>query len=138
MDYREMHQIAQDASRVRITAQTILAIVGDSLSEKSHDFLNTMSAYDGAKPLSIRQKEALYALRERSTRSSRISGYKVSTLVQRAFELRVELADDDDVEWLAKLREHGANVLVSKNEARRLIVICKSLEILPADEWINI
>jgi hypothetical protein len=112
-------------------------LAGD-LSERSSDLLTKLTKYDGKQPLSTRQLEALYALRERSTQRSIAGGYRASVLVQEAYEARLDLVEYDDEEWITEMHARGSQLVLSTNQWRRLIYICKDLQILEQDTWIEL
>lgn len=136
MDYREMTTLAGDPVRVRAMASLILQLDPHDLSEGMHGFLSDLSHYDGAKPLSTRQLEALYALRERASRTSRAGHYRAATLINAAWEARFDLLDGDAEEWLDMLRRRGPDVALARMEWRRLFGLCRRLDIVHQDEWI--
>lgn len=140
MDYREMMELGRDPVRVRTLAATIVATSGDTLQEDWYPFLEGLKKYDGTKPLTTRQLEFLYGLRERATRTVRAGPYRADTLARKAWELRHDLGDDDNFEWLEALQKRPSPLRLSRDEWRRLFAICRKPEIdlLPADEWINI
>ena len=138
MDYREMTRLAQDPEGIRGIARMIMRIAADELSEKSQTFLADLEKYDGAKPLTTRQLEALYSLRERSSRSSTAGRYRASALFKLAFEHRFDLTEFEDEEWLESKHALGPGVAISKGEWRRLIALCKALDIIPREEWVEI
>lgn len=138
MNYREMTRLAQDPAGIRGIARMIRTVVADELSETSQSFLSALETYDGAKPLSTRQLETLYALRERSTRRPTAGRHRAATLIKLAFEHRFDLVDVDDEEWLARKHAEGTDIALSAGEWRRLIALCKTLELLDRQEWVEI
>jgi hypothetical protein len=52
-------------------------------------------------------EEALYALREKSTRRPKAGGYVASDLIRKAYELRLDLGMYEDEEWLEKMHGRG-------------------------------
>jgi hypothetical protein len=138
MDYREMTALGREPHRVRAIASTVLDLLAGDLSERSSDLLTKLTKYDGKQPLSTRQLEALYALRERSTRRSIAGGYRASVLVQEAYEARLDLVEYDDEEWITEMHARGSQLVLSTNQWRRLIYICKDLQILEQDTWIEL
>ena len=133
-----MTRLAQDPEGIRGIARMIMRIAADDLSEKSQSFLSDLEKYDGTKPLSTRQLEALFALRERSSRSAAAGRYSASALFKLAFEHRFDLAEVDDEEWLELKHALGPGIAISKGEWRRLIALCKDLDIIAREEWIEI
>ena len=138
MNYREMARLAQDPAGIRGVAKMIMTVVADELSEKSHSFLSDLQSYDGSRPLSTRQLETLYALRERSTRRPTAGRYRAAVLFKLAFEQRFDLPDVDDEEWLETQHARGPEIAISAGEWRRLIALCKDLGIIERAEWVEI
>ncbi len=137
MDYREMTALASDPVRVRTTARLVLATTDDA-SPRMRALLAELCRYDGAKPLTTRQLESLYALREGAWRRSQIGGYRAATLIRRAYENRLELNDDDAEEFLCTLNRRGAEAALSRREWLRLLALCRRLELIASDAWVPI
>jgi hypothetical protein len=140
MDYREMTRLASDPARVRALASMVLKLEGERLSEGAQDLLAKLSAYDGDKPLSTRQQEALYSLREQASRSPNVGPYRAADLVAKAWQRRFDLDQFEDEEWLSDLREKGSALSLSRNEARRLLAICRhpEIDLIPQGVWIEL
>ena len=138
MDYREMTRLAQDPAGIRGIARMIMKLGAEELSEKSQSFLSDLEKYDGSKPLSTRQLEALYNLRERSTKRPTAGRYSAARLLERAFENRHDLPDVEDEEWIETRHAIGPGIAISSAEWRRLIALCKRLELIPSEEWIEL
>lgn len=138
MDYREMNAIAGDPARVRATAAFVLASMGDELEDGSHKFLSELADYDGDKRLSVRALEYLYALRERTWRRAMAGGMRADTLIAKTWQARLDLLDYDDEEWLDELKSAGAGIALSKPQWRRLIALAKEVDLIPADQWIEL
>jgi hypothetical protein len=140
MDYREMTKLASDPARVRSLAKMVLTLEAERLSEGAQNLLAKLSAYDGAKPLSTRQQEALYALREQASRSANVGPYRAADLVAKAWERRFDLDQFEDEAWLDELRAKGSVISLSRNEARRLLAICRhpEIDLIPPGVWIEL
>lgn len=138
MDYREMSRLAANPDAVRAMAKLILALSKDALSERARAFLDKLTAYDGARPLSVRQQETLFSLRENASRRTRIGGYPIARLVARAAQLRLDLDDEEAEDWLAHLAAQGAGVALTRGECMRLLALCRRLDLIGRDEWIDL
>lgn len=138
MDYREMTRLAADPFRVRATALLIIKLDGDNLPGRMQSFLADLSKYDGSKPLSTRQLETLFSLRERASRSNKVGPYTADHLIKLAWERRLDLLDEDGEGWLEGLHLQGKRIALSRSEKRRLIAHCRRLDIIPEDEWIDL
>lgn len=138
MDYREMIQLGADPVRVRSLAALILDRGSATLSEGSVSLLTSLKAYEGSKPLSTRQLEALYALRENSTRKSKAGRYRADILVRITWEARSDLLDDQAEDWLDVQHAKGVGIALTRNEWRRLLALARRLDLIPQDEWIEL
>jgi hypothetical protein len=130
MNYREMNRIAGDPAAVRITAGFISTVLGQRLSEGEREFLEKLAKFDGPDPLSMRQREWLYALRSRATRRAVVKGYRASTLIRKLWELRFDL-DEEGEEFVSQqhelLKEHGANYTLSDPQWRYVFALCNEV-----------
>jgi hypothetical protein len=139
MDYREMTLLAGDPARVRATAKFIIAVERDDARSRMHAFLADLCKYDGSKPLTVRQLETLFSLRERASRRSRAGRYRATSLIRRAWENRLDLIDDDDAEqWLTELLRRGPDAALTRGEWLRLLALCRRLDIIDRDEWVHL
>jgi hypothetical protein len=137
MNYREMTALASDPARVRALAEFILADGGLGASG-THAFLAQLARYDGTKPLTTRQLETLYSLRELSSRRSKVGRYRAGTLIRTVWENRHDLLDDAAEGWLDQLLTRGPDTALSRNEWRRLFALCRRLDIINPDEWVEL
>ena len=135
MNYREMTALACDPARVRAVAAFILAN-GRLGASGTHEFLAHLARYDGTKPLTTRQLETLYSLRERASRRSKVGRYRAGTLIRTAWESRLDLLDDAAEVWLDQLLARGPDAALSRNEWRALFALCRRLDIINPDEWV--
>jgi hypothetical protein len=136
MNYREMTALASDPVRVRATAEFILAN-GRPDASGAHAFLAQLANYDGSKPLTTRQLETLYSLRERASRQSKVGRYRAGALIRTAWERRLDLLDDAAEAWLDQLHARGPETALSRSEWRRLFALCRRLDIINPDEWVE-
>ena len=138
MDYREMNAIAGDPARVRATAAFVLAAIGDDLEDGSEKFLTELARYDGATRLGVRQLEYLYTLRERTWRRAKAGGLRADVLIERTWQARFDLVDEDAEAWLDDVKGQGAGIELSKPEWRRLIALAKQVGLIEAGQWIDL
>jgi hypothetical protein len=127
VDYLEMHRIAMDAEAVRRAAQLILATLGESVRDSERQFLEDLLEFEGPLPLSMRRREWLYALLSRAKRRSVVKGYRASTLIKRLWELRFDLSEEAEAfveEQYQRLKEHGANLMLSIPQWRYVFKLC--------------
>lgn len=134
-----MTLLAGDPAKVRALAAMILRLGGGRLGEGAQALLADLERYDGARPLSTRQLEALHSLREQTSHSERAGRYRAADLVRRVWELRLDL-DEDDEAWLDEIKARGADLALSRAEWRRLLAICRrpEIDLLQPDEWVEL
>jgi hypothetical protein len=133
MDYREMARIAGDPVAVRSAAEFFRAVLGDRLSEREREFITQLEKFDGPDPLSMRQREWLYGLRSRATRRSTVKGYRASTLIQKLWELRLDLSEEAEEfinEQHEQLQERGVNLALSDGQWRYVFALCHEVELI--------
>jgi hypothetical protein len=138
MDYREMTQLGTDPIRVRALASLIIGHGSSGLSEKAISLLTSLKSYDGAKPLSTRQLEALYSLRENGVRKSKAGRYLADHLLKIIWEARLDLLDDEAEDWLDELHRQGSGIALNRSEWRRLLALARRLDLIPQNEWVEL
>jgi hypothetical protein len=134
MNHREMQAIAQNPARVRSLAAQILALLGPDADAGTEDFLVKLGTYGDKDLLSERQREWLWDLRERTFRSSKQGPYRAASLVNRVWENRLDL-DEDDEAIIERLHKIGPNVALSRAEWRWIFRILRAWGDL-SDEFI--
>lgn len=139
-DYRELKRLADDPQAARALADLLLTHRADLLSDSAQDLLASLKKRAGEKELTMRQLEALLDIRDRSTVSNKVGPYSLTKLVRQVWERRADLADFEDEEWIASLRERDLVRGLTEAERRRLVVICKSpgIDLIPPDEWVDL
>lgn len=137
MNYREMHQLAQNPVAIRGLACRLLAAFQNAdLSDRAREFLASMQKYDGSTPLNTRALEALYGLRERSTRRSRVGEYSADRLAELVYNDRALLSHYEDEEWICQLHERSPGLALSNSEWKRLFARARELDLI--DEWVQL
>jgi hypothetical protein len=129
MDYREMTRLAADPVAVRSLAHMLLSTRAELLSETAEKLLASLSRYQGEKPLSTRQLEALYSIRESTSRRTKAGKYDAATLVRQAWEARFDLNSEDDELWLEAQSARQKPLALTHAEWRKLLAICRQPEI---------
>lgn len=113
--YREMDAVGRDPGRFVLIARQCLLF--PDLTEWERDFLESLIARPPER-LSTRQAEVLFEIRDANELISNIDGnIKVSNLIQRAYEARLDL-DEGDEEWIVAIRNGGATSLRRRHLGR--------------------
>ena len=87
------------------------------LTDWERDFLESLVARPPER-LSTRQAEVLFEIRDDNELISNIGGnIKVSNLIQRAYDARLDL-DEGDEEWIVAIRNRGATSLRRRHLGR--------------------
>ena len=136
MDYIEMAALAQSPTRVRSLAGTVKALLGPTISANELDFLSKLEKFSNSDTLSIRQKEFLWALKEKTSRSRVEGRYRASKLVQLLWEARCDLSYPNE-ENIKRLRVFGDQLALSRSQWRWVFALCRDLNIVE-DEYISL
>ncbi len=137
MDYREMRRLAADPLKVRALAAGLNREAGAAaLEDAPKSFLDRLAAYDGTEPLSTRECEWLYSLRDRASVSADLGGYNLREMIRRAYEARLDLVDEDAEAWIAELYEMGPGVRLPLSQRKRLVVVLRQLGIV--EGWVDL
>ena len=129
MDHRAMLRVASDPAQVKGWAAQIRARLGQELNDRDHAFLDKLAVFDGAEPLSVRQREYLSGLIERTERYTRAGGYRASDLIHRLHEARVDLHEDEEAA-VSELPERGPGIALSRTEWRLVLALSRRLGLI--------
>ncbi|PPC86113.1 MAG: hypothetical protein CTY31_04645 [Hyphomicrobium sp.] len=134
MNYREMHQLAQNPAGVRSLASNLRTLLGTAISDKEADFLGKLERFTEHGHLSVRQQEFLWSIREKTSRKSIQGKYRASTLVKHLWEARCDLPyeHEENLEILVAL---GDGLRLSHSQWRWIFQLCRELNLIE-DEYI--
>jgi hypothetical protein len=108
--YREMDAVGRDRSRFVAMAKQCLLLPVNEWERKFLDSLISGSETIGGPPerLSVRQMETLFEIRdEYELHSTLYGGFSVPTMIQRVYEARLDLSEDDE-DWITAL--HNSSI----------------------------
>jgi hypothetical protein len=125
----EMKRLAEDLDAVRATARHMLSLADVDWSDWETDFLEHMAAYDGDEPLSMRQREKLTDLRDRSVLARDHRGIAVPALVRRCYEAIADIEDEDDAVFVTSLAA-GRPTSLRRGQLHRLAGIAARLGVI--------
>jgi hypothetical protein len=112
--YREMDAVGRDPSRFVLMAKQCLQL---PLNPWERKFCESLIA-EPPERLSTRQAETLFEIRDEYELHSKLyGGFSVPILIQRIFENRLDLSDDDEA-WITALRDRGATSLRRRDLGR--------------------
>lgn len=135
MDYREMRRLAGDPVKVRALAAG-LSSEAAGLAGAPKSFLERLAAYDGSEPLSTRECEWLFGLRDQASVSAAFGGYSLRDVIRRAYEARLDLLDEEAEIWIAELYAKGPEVRLPLSQRRRLALLLRQLGLI--DGWVDL
>jgi hypothetical protein len=126
--HTEMSRVAADPAAVHTIARTLLGAPGADWTDWELDFLDAMSRYDLAEPLSQRQREVLFELRDKATLYRDYQGLSVRHLVRECYLARVEFNEEDEA-FIARL--HAAQATIARRPAlQRLARLARSAGVI--------
>lgn len=100
--YRDINALAKDPIRVRATAQFLLTLPDTDWSDWELDFLEDMAMH--TTELTTRQAEKLVEVRDDAVRYTSASGYKFATVIEECWRNRLDLDDEDDIDFIERLK----------------------------------
>ena len=126
MNYRELSRIGGDPGAVRSTANMVRRLLGERITEWQSNFLLKLENFSGPDRLSTRQCEILIDLRDGSIRRRHIPGYDAVSLVQRLFEERFDLPEDQE-DYVVALHRRGTDLAPTDREWKHIFALCRTL-----------
>ena len=123
--WKEIEELKRNPDRGRVLAKSLLARPG--LTTWEEDFLEKLEGHQG--PLSTRQAEKLLEIRDDIRRVESIEGFSVKTMLPACYEARLDLDDEDDIEFLESLRASNATVWRYR-DARRVLRCARKLHVI--------
>jgi hypothetical protein len=106
----EMHKVATNAGAVSSLASYLLYLNDANWTDWEIDFLGNMSGWTGLEPITSRQREKLFELRDDATNYSTLKGYSVANLLRGCWLAHLDL-DEDDPEFIVRLYEQRVTSL---------------------------
>ena len=106
--YREMDAVGRDPGRFVLMAKQCLRF---TLTPWERNFCESLIS-DPPERLSTRQAESLFVIRDTYELHSKMHGdFTVSTIIQRVYERRNTLHNEEDEAWITALYDCGATSL---------------------------
>lgn len=132
-DHRALKSLAESPDSVRALARQLLAIgerdPATAWTDWELDFLDGMATRESEEPLSMRQREVLDELRSAATRLNDLDGIRVRNLIERCWQERADLDNDDDQLFIEELRASGQRS-VTRRQRGRLLRLCREAGVL--------
>lgn len=124
----EMKRLAEDAAGIRSLAAFLIAADGCEWTDWELDFLEHMSRWEGPDALSMRQREVLADLRDRSELARDWRGIPVTRLLRACYDARLDL-DENDEDFVASLQVRNPSSL-RRRQLQRLSRIAACLGVI--------
>ena len=126
MNYQKMSRLALDPSAVRTEARLITKILGERATPSQSRFLNRLSKFEGPDVLPMADRERLWSLIGQSTLRSERGGYKASTLINKLWLLRADLAEEDE-DFINDMKFKGPGCALTDGQWRKLLALCRQV-----------
>ncbi len=124
----EMQKLAQNPAAVGSLASYLLKLTDIGWTDWEIDFLDSMAGRSGREPISLRQREKLIELRDDARTYSSFDGFSVSSLVDRCWQARLDLSEDDE-DFIVRLHDQRANSL-KRRPVLRLLHCARQLHLI--------
>lgn len=129
----EIERIRKDKGQWLPLAQRLFRHVDDeTLAERHVCLLESLVDRKWQLELSYRQAEWLLDIRDEVEVISQYRGYSLKFLIQRCFEARFGLDDEEDLAWITALFGSG-RTSIRRYEARRVFVLAQCLDEVEED-----
>ncbi len=128
--WREISAYSADPEACRKLARRVFDVYGEALSAWETTFLESIARNARTERFTTRQAEKLLQIRDDLMPVDVLNGFNLSTLLQRCFEARMDLTDDDE-SWLIELHEKASKFFRTR-DARRLLGWAKRLGLIEA------
>ncbi len=125
-DWKEVNRILKDPTAVRSLASRLLKTPDYEWSERAGGFLDDMKGLPDGHVLTTRQGEFLADLRDEVEQVSKYRGFRIGILIERCFLNRLDLTNDDDIEFIERVKQLG-KTSIRKAWLGRLLKCCREL-----------
>lgn len=126
--HKEMKRLADDAAAVRNLATALLNHPDADWTDWEIDFLENMARFEGPEPISTRQREVLFELRDSSRHYSSVDGLSVANLVRDCWIARLDLSEDDEL-FISDLKSKSV-VTLKRRQLLRLLHCSRELQLI--------
>jgi hypothetical protein len=141
-NWAELARIKNDPVFVRALAQRLLRIEDYKWTGTALAFLTNMARLDSVtsprggfdSALSTRQAELLLDLCDESDLIHTFHGFAISRLIEQCFLARLDLNDDDDIDFIVELRQ-SHRTSIRRSSLWRLLRCCRELGVIEAHEY---
>lgn len=130
----EMSRIASDPVAVRAMARGLLIVSTAGWTDWELDFLEHLAEWQGREPLSERQREKLFELRDNSTSFTNYRGISIASLVRDCWIGRLDL-DEEDAAFIEELHARKT-VSLKRRQLGKLLACARRLTLV--DEGANL
>ncbi len=120
----EMLRVAKDPHAVREIAKRLIKIPNHPWTDWEIDFLGDMTNFEDPDLLTMRQREKLFELRDDAEYVSQYRGLNIAILIDKCVMARCELNDDEDAEFVLKLK---GNTSIQRRKLGRFLRCCREL-----------
>jgi replication fork clamp-binding protein CrfC len=125
----EMKRLSDDLDAVHRLVQFLQTVTTAEWTEWELNFLDSLQLRKSKDPLSLRQTEKLIELRDAAQTFSRYEGYSIKTLISSCHSNALDLADDEDVAFIERLKAENPATL-KRRPLFRLVRCARELDII--------
>lgn len=128
MNHKEMKRLAEDPAAVRSLATMLLKMRGCEWTDWEIDFLENMQRHAGSEPISIKQREVLSELRDRTKTYTIIDGLSVKKLIDDCWIAHLDLSEEDEA-FIGSLKDQSEKP-IRERPLLRLLHCARQLNIV--------
>ena len=130
----EMQRLAADTVGIRSLASYLLTVDEVGWTEWELEFLGGMAARTDPEPISIRQREILFELRDDAKTYAKIDGFSVKMLMRNCWLARMDLSEEDEA-FIDNLKQKDETAL-KRRPLFRLLHCARQVGLI--DRFVNV
>ena len=130
----EMQRLAADTAGIRSLASYLLTVNAVGWTDWELEFLGSMATRADPEPISIRQREVLFELRDDAKTYAKIDGFSVATLMRDCWLARMDLSEVDE-EFIDHLKKKNETAL-KRRPLFRLLHCARQVGLI--DRFVNV
>ena len=125
----EMKKLADSPAAVNALAASLLNMADVDWTEWEIDFLEGKTRFCGPDPLTTRQREMLFELRDNARSYTTFEGFSVASLLRECWLNRLDLSEDDE-DFIVRLYAQGTTTL-KRRPLFKLLRCARELDLIP-------
>ena len=125
-NYREIDRVRKDAVAVSSLAKRLLVAPHHDWNDWELDFLQHMARHRGPDPITTRQSEKLFELRDDAEYHSSVQGFSVVSLITNCWLARNDLSSEQNRKFIEELKASSVSA-IRRRQLGKLLACAREL-----------